>query len=345
MNLPEFFGLYIGNHSIKVAQIKYKGDHKAELTAIGNIESNTGIATLKEEAAKQSLADKIKQVKDSTGIGTKVVVAALPESTVFTKVINVPNLPEGEIDQAIFYEARQHIPIPVSDAQLDYIPLSDPSPAQKILQVLLVAAPKTLVNLYMEIMEKAGLELAALETETVATARTVTLAGDIQGSALTIDFGANGLDMSVIKGKNLIFSQSLGTGSDALSKAIASDFGLEYSQAEQYKRTYGLLKDQAEGKIYRSIQPVMQVIVNEVNKTINYFRTYLQESTPTKILLVGDGAKLPGLPEFLKEQLGIDAQLIDPVASLEINGRIKSEVAQLSTVGFTVAVGLALKKE
>ena len=52
----------------------------------------------------------------------------------------------------------------------------------------------------------------------------------------------------------------------------------------------------------------------------------------------------PGLPEFFKEQLGIETLLIDPVANLEINSRIKSEVAQLSTVGFTVAVGLALKE-
>ena len=344
MNLPDFFGLDIGNHSIKVAQIKHLGTSKAELIAIGSIESNTGITNLKEEAAKQTLADKIKQVKEASGIHTKIVVAALPESTVFTKVIEVPNLPENELDQAIFYEARQHIPIPPSDAQLDHIPLSEPDPGEKMLKTLLVAAPKTLVNLYMEIMEKAGFDLIALETETVATARTVTFSGNQQGNSLIIDFGAHGLDMSVIKGSKLIFSQSLGTGSDALTKAIASDFGLEYGQAEQYKRTYGIVKDQAEGKIFRSVLPVMQVIINEINKTINYFRTYLQESTPTKVLLVGDGAKLPGLSEFFREQLGIETLLIDPVANLEVNARIKSEVAQLSTVGFTVAVGLALKE-
>lgn len=197
----------------------------------------------------------------------------------------------------------------------------------------------------MEIISKAGLELIALETETMATARSITFNRPGSDSVLVIDFGANGTDLSVIKGKFPIFSQSLGTGSDELTKAISAEFGLQYSQAEQYKRAYGLVPDQADGKIAAALAPVMQIIINEINKTLNYFRAHLQESTPKQIYVVGDGAKLPGLAQYLSTNLGIQAEVTDPVAGLKIAGKIKSDVAQLSTVGFTVSVGLALKTQ
>jgi type IV pilus assembly protein PilM len=344
MNLPEFFGLDIGNHSIKVAQCN--PGSKPELKAIGHIETDSNITTIDDENSKNMLAEKIKQVKEASGITTKSVIAALPEAAIFTRLILLPDLPEDQIEQSLFYEARQYLPIPPSDVQLDYLKIAKKTVDNKnMVQALLVAAPKTVVNKYMDVISRAGLELIAMETETMATTRAITHNQQLDGSTLIIDFGANGTDLSVVKGQYPIFSQSLATGSDALTKAIASDFGLEYSQAEQYKRTYGLLPEQADGKIAKSLYPVMQIIINEINKTLNYFRAHLQESTPKKIFIVGDGAKLPGLGEYLSKSLGIPSEVTDPILGLNVNPRIKSEVAQLSTVGFTVAIGLALKSE
>ena len=346
MKLPEFFGIDIGSHSIKVAQVQQKGEGKAKLEAIGHLETPVGILSLEDDNAKTELANKIKQIHSASGISTKKVVAALPESTIFTRIILLPDVPEKDLEESVYYEAKQYLPTPVSDVQLDYIPISKVQiEGKNLIRALLVAAPKAIAQKYIDVMELAGLELLALETETIATARAVSFVSPLEQGALVLDFGSAGTDVSVIKGRNLIFSQSIGTGSDQLTKAITADFGLDYQQAEQYKRTYGLLSDQADGKIANSLAPIMQVIINEINKTINYFRAHLQESTPKQILIVGDGAKLPGLPEYLTQNLGIQARVEDPIQNLEIKSSLKSEIAQLSTVGFTVAVGLSLKSE
>lgn len=346
MKLPEFFGLDIGNHSIKAAQIEHKGEGKAKLTHIGYLETPVGILSLEDETTKNELADKIKQIRESSGITTRKVVAALPEASIFTRIILLPDVAEKDMEESVYYEAKQYLPTPVSEVQLDYIPISKVTlEGRKLVRALLVAAPKVVAQKYIDVVEMAGLELIALETETIATARAITFKKAFEEGALLLDFGSAGTDMSVVKGRNLIFSQSLGTGSDALTKAIAADFGLDYQQAEQYKRTYGLLPDQADGKIAKALSPVMQIVINEINKTLNYFRAHLQESTPKKIFIVGDGAKLPGLGSFLTQNLGIETTITDPVSELSISSGIKSEVEQLSTVGFTVAVGLSLKQE
>src|SRR3990167_4116968 len=110
MNLPEFIGLDIGNHSIKIAQVT--PGSKPVLKAIGHIETDLGLIGIEDDAGKNAIADKIKQVKEASGITTKNVIAALPD------------LPEDQIEQSLFYEARQYLPIPTSDVQLDYLKIA-----------------------------------------------------------------------------------------------------------------------------------------------------------------------------------------------------------------------------
>ncbi len=344
MNLPDFFGLDIGNHSIKVAEIDRKSVNSARLVGIGSIETPFGVITSEDVVAKERLANKIKEALDNANIKTRKCVAALPESSIFTRLITVPKVEESKLDELIYWEARQYIPLPLSDVQSDYIIIDEREVnGKKMLQLLLVAAPKLLVHRYMEIVQKAGLELLALETETIATSRAVVFGKNIQETVMVLDFGANGTDMSVIRKGSMIFSQSLGTGSDAMTKAISNDFNLEPAQAEQYKITYGLDETKAEGKIFKSVEPIIQIIIDEVARTLNFFRTRLVDSVPTKILLVGDGAKLIALDKYLSKKIGVPVELINPLENIEIDKGIKSELSKSSPVGYTVAIGLALK--
>lgn len=343
MKLPEFFGLDIGNHSLKIAQIKYLGKDTAELLKLSRSEISKGIIN---NSDLPTLAEEIKKLRNSAEIATKKVVVAIPESSVFSRLVVLPEVDEKKLEQAIYYEAKQYLPIPIEEVQLEWIPVSKvKTDGKNIVQYLLVAAPKKIVNTYMELMRLAGLELLAVETETVATARSYTYNNDFEEGVLVMDFGGSNTDISVIKGKNVIFSQSIGNGSDILTKALATEFNLDLVKAEQYKRAYGLLIDQAEGKIAKALDPVMRIILNEIKKTINYFKEHLRENLPTRVFIVGDGANLPGLTEYLTQNLEIPVSINNPVLSLKIDEKLTTEISQISTIGFSVALGLALKTE
>lgn len=344
MDLPDFFGIDIGNHSIKVAHLEYKSPDRAKLLHLAKLATPFGVITSTDQAAKQKLATRIKELMEGSGIKTKKCVAALPEASIFTRLITVPKVEESKLEELVHWEARQYIPLPIEEVQKDFIRVEEINVNGKpMLKLLLVAAPKTLVAKYTEIISLAGLELLALETETIATSRLIAFGGVSTGTKMVMDFGANGADLSVIKNGSMIFSQSLNTGSDALTKSISTDFGLELAQAEQYKITYGLDATQVEGKIYKSIEPIMQIIVDEMVRTLNFFRTHLPDSIPDEILLVGDGAKLKKLDEYLKQKIGVNVTLANPFAKLEVSDDVKNEFKQQDMVGFSVAIGLGLK--
>lgn len=344
MNLPDFFGIDIGNHSIKLAEVQYKAIDRAKIERLSNLKTPYGVITGIDKAAQEKLASKLKELVEISGVNTKKCVAALPEASIFTRLITVPKVEEAKLEELVHWEARQYIPLPIDQVQKDYVEVEEINVnGKQMLKLLLVAAPKTLVNRYTEVVAMAGLELLALETETIATSRLIAFGGINTGTRMIMDFGANGTDISVVKNGSMIFSQSLNTGSDALTKSISTDFGLELSQAEQYKITYGLDSTQVEGKIYKSIEPIMQIIVDEMVRTLNFFRTHLQDSIPSEILLVGDGAKLKKLDEYLKQKIGINVVLANPFDKFELSDNVKNEVKKEDMVGYTVAIGLGLK--
>jgi Tfp pilus assembly PilM family ATPase len=86
MALPEFFGLDIGSHTIKVCQVKWKGQ-KPTLVAIGSDSTPVGILGSENEQHHKELAQNIGEAKKDGGISTNKVVVGLPEARIFTQLI------------------------------------------------------------------------------------------------------------------------------------------------------------------------------------------------------------------------------------------------------------------
>jgi len=350
MNLPEFFGLDIGNHSIKVCQIKWSGQ-KPELVGIGNSSTPVGILGSESSEHQKELAKHIRAARDDAKIKTSNVVVGIPESRIFTQLITVPKVEDKKVEELIHWEAKKYVPIPIDEVRIDWILLGERRVNdQSHLDIFLIAAPNNLIERYINILKFAEFTPVGIETEAVATTRSLwwpLQMGFSQGgedaSVMILDFGAKSTDLSVVQGGQLLFSQSLATGSDALTEALAADFGLEIQQAEEYKRNYGLDESQLEGKIINSLKPIMQVIVAELIKTVNFFKSRFEKSTPRRLFLVGDGAKLPGILTYMATEVGIESSLADPFANIKVSGRMEKRLQEISSVGFCVPLGLSLK--
>lgn len=345
MNLPDFIGLDIGFSSIKLTQVKFEGN-KPILKALGSIPINVPINQIKNDNEKNSFSSKIKELLQSLNIKTNKCVVALPESMVFSKIIAVPDLAEEQLEKIIYFEAKNHLPLPVEDVNLDHIYINTKTVEnKKIQQVLMIAAPKKVINNYLNILSFSGLEVLALETESVAISRLISYKKDLPQSLLVLDFGSKSSSVAILKDKNIIYSQSIITGSDSLTQAISRDYNIDVKQAEQYKKTYGLIESELQGKIYKSVLPVMQIISNEVNKIINFIKINLPDFSPSSVLLIGEGSQLPGLEKFMSLNLGLQSKIVDPLSLLEISKDLKDMKMGLSNSAFAVSLGLSLKVE
>lgn len=337
-----FFGLDIGSHSLKVAQVEKTGD-KYRLIALGVAPTPAGGILSEAPADITALSESIKKLQAEAKITTDNVAVALPEDKVFTRVIEIPPLTESELASAINWEAEQFIPIPLSEVTLDYQIISRPEKGEsKKMEVLLIAAPKQLIEKYLKALESAGLRPVSLETEIIAIARSV--ASPDSAPTLVVDLGARATDMAIVASGQIVFTRSIGTAGEALTRAVASELKLDPAQAEEYKKAYGVDPRQLEGKVKGAIGPILEVVAKEMEKALEFYRSKHAENPVKRAVLTGGTAGLPEVVSLLAQKLGIEVQLADPFARLEKEAEILAKLPEGAAPLYAIAIGLALKE-
>jgi type IV pilus assembly protein PilM len=296
------------------------------------------------EESMMTLAKNLKQAKQEAGISTINCVAAIPESPVFSRLLSIPKVEPEKLEETVHWELKPLIPVQLDEVDVAFLEIGETvQNGQTLMDIYTVASPKKIVEKYKKVTAMAGFNLIALETESLSNTRCVSFNYGVQPSCMIVDFGSHSTDVVLAKDGVPIFAQTISTGSDALTKAIASDYGISESQAEQYKKAYGIKFDQGEGKIARTIEPILQLIVSEMSRTLTYLQQRVANSNTSKIYMVGEAAMLPGLAEYLSQKLGLEATLVNPLTNIQLGGGTQKKTEQLNLLGFTVCLGLGLK--
>jgi type IV pilus assembly protein PilM len=271
--MADVVGLDIGSYAIKVAWAK-KSMGGANLQLIGSNYNPTGQFLPGDETAKQKLAIAIRQLFVDQKITAKDVHLTLPESMAYTSVISMPYLSDAELASSIHWEAEQHIPVPLDEVNLEYEVLYKPNKSDEgeKMRVLLVAAKKDAINQLVTLLHSAGLEIVGLETSLLSIHRSLMPAFQKSATVMVAHIGALSTDLLVVNQGEPVLTYTVPTGGLALTRSLEKQLGLQPQQAEEYKRAYGLDPTQLEGKVRQTLTPVVNVMVAEMRKALQYFR-------------------------------------------------------------------------
>lgn len=334
----EFFGLDIGNSALRLVQLK-KGGSRPTLVAYGSANIPHGIAQSDSKIDLQNLARTIKELVTKARVSTKNVVLSLPGSAIFTAVVKLPYMTDTELSKAIKYQAEQNIPLKLKDVKIDWQVIRQ-DPNSKTMAVMIVAAPTGKVQKMMDVMDFAGLEVEALETSPIAMARSIVSPND--PLVMIVDIGATSTEIAIVEKGIVSHTRSLPAAGYAFTRAISQNLGLDQNQAEQFKRKFGLSQDKLEGQVLKTIKPILNNIVDEVERSIAFYSEQFG-SNVSKILLTGASARLPELPSYLNATLNMDIQIGNPWASVSYPANYSDKLHN-NLLEFAVAVGLAMRE-
>ncbi|MEO6728540.1 MAG: type IV pilus assembly protein PilM [Candidatus Dojkabacteria bacterium] len=344
-DIPPFFGLNLGHHSLKVAQLKYNGSQvkletlSSQPTAIGMLDNDS-------EQGSQKLSEEILKAIKASNIGTKNSVMSVPEVAVYSRLLSLPKVKDEETEEAIHFSLKSLLPVPLEGVNVSYLDIDEKKlEGNTFVNWYVVAAPKQLISRYQDVMNKAGIELLAIETESLAIIRLIAHGYQIPvgQTTMVVDFGAENTNIILARNSGVIFSQSVGTGSNAVTKVISSDFGLDPVQAEKYKVTYGLDFSADEGKIAKSIEPIVGILISEIGRTLTYYQEKIGGESIKTIFITGGGSGLPKLDEYVKSKANIETVVVDPLKNIQVEGSMVQKVKEMNVRSFNVALGLALK--
>lgn len=334
-------GIDIGSKTIKIVEVKKEGD-SFSLNATGIVGySGNSVEKMADEKEMASLAQVIKKLHSEAGASSRDVVISIPESQVFTRTIKFPLLTDAEIASAVKWESEQYIPIPINEAIIQHTILqrNETSSPPGVL-VLLVAAPRVVVEKYTKIISLAGLNPVAVETELIALTRCL---APQDKTVILVDLGANSTDIAIAKNSLLSFSRSIPIAGEAFTRAVSQGLGITAPQAEEYKKTYGLETSQLEGKVQGALDPVLRLVVDEIKKAVSYYETEEKGEAPASIIIAGGTSGMPQIISKLSELLGMEILVANPFAKIKVDPETAKKLTPFAPL-YGVAMGLALRE-
>lgn len=335
------FGLDIGTSSIKAVLLDKNGNLISLDSIISAPSASKGLMS-ESPIDQQMLADSIKKMLASANIDTLDVNVSLPQNQVYSKIVEMPELSEQELQAALKWEMEQHIPLPLDQVKTDWQILEHrEKDGKKTMNVLIVAAPLVVLNKYDKILTLAGLIPQAIETEIISVCRALLPFLNASGSDLLIHIGASTTDVAVIRNKiiNLVFSIPL--GGIAITRAISVDLGVDLAQAENFKKAYGLSQEVLEGKVGKSLSPVLESITEDIKKAILLFKEKNNNEEIKQIILSGGSSLLPGIDIFFTNTFGIQVVIGNSWQANNINN-VPPEILK-EGASYNVVTGLALR--
>ena len=335
-------GLDIGTTAVRVVQVKAAA--KPELVAYAQVPVSANLVMSDSPADVTKLSQIIVGLLRDQKIQAKEVVTGLPSSKLFASVINTPKLDANQLAKAIRYQAAEYIPMAIDQVKLDWAVLGpgvDPSTQD----VLLVAAPNTVVNKYVSIIEQAGLEIVALEANAIAAARAlVTPTSNAKLAVMVVDIGAFDTDLTLVYNGLPRLLRSVPVGVNVLVKSVGQTLGLTDEQAQQFSFKFGLTKTKLEGQVAKAMKPGLDNVVSEIQKSIKFFLTQSPDVKLEKLILTGDSVMLPELPTFLANSTELPVEIGNAWANVAYPSAWQGNLTSVAHQ-FAVAVGLAEREE
>jgi type IV pilus assembly protein PilM len=317
------FGLDISDFSIKIAQLKKKGKD-FELISFNRTPLSGGIIKegeiKKEEKLIEILKKSVKEVEGKS-IKTPYAVCSLPEQHAFVKIIQLPKMKLEELKEAVKWEAEANIPLSLDEVYLDWQIIAPVKDHPDHLNILINAAPRELVDKYLQVLRAANIEPVIFEIESISTARSLIKDGFSPKPVLIIDLGFNRTSFIIFAGHSLCFTSSISVSNQKMITNIIKKLGVSQKEAQLLKFKIGLDKEKRRGKIFNALLPSLVDIVSQIKDCMVFYKKSAKEikdiqSNISKVILCGGGAYLKGLRQYLSSRSKIPVSLGNPWINL-----------------------------
>ena len=309
------FGLDIGFRTVKVMQVERVGTtHEV---------NGYGVASFDESAVQngvivdfEHIAKSVHQLFSSGIVGeisTRRVAMSVPAARTFSRILSLPLLAQKDIQEAVKLEAEQYIPVPIDDLYIDFTIINKDA---KNMNVLAVAIPKKIIDSYVNLCRILNLEPVVIETTTGATNRLFRFTDRHSIPTVLIDFGSVATDISIYD-QHLAVTGTVADGGDNLTELISEKLQVSAQEAQTIKVRYGLSASKKQSEIVAAATPLLEKTIKELKRMIRYYEERsAKHGTIEQIVTFGGGANVPGLSEYLIDNLRVPVRACDPWGNL-----------------------------
>ncbi|RKD34590.1 type IV pilus assembly protein PilM [Thermohalobacter berrensis] len=339
----------IGSKNIKIAEGKHvKNDVHISNAVILQTpkESFYDGKILDKHKIKEVILDTIKRKK----MKAKKVVFTIQSTSVVTREMYLPDVKKEELDSIVRFEVEQYLPILLNDYVIQYKTLDKKSDNEKI-KLQVIALPKDIVKMYLELAKELKLKPLALDINSNAISKLFSKGIKINDEKYSfdktvalIDLGYDKLDVNIIKGGCSHFSRIIPKGGKDIDITIANSFNLELNEAEEKKVNEVNLDETnnnlSSGMLNEVTKRIIEEWTSEVSRVFQYYMSRNREFRVDKIYLYGGSSQIQNINNIISNQLNMPVSIIKNMSNIKIGKTIDD----IEIERFLNAVGAIIRR-
>lgn len=352
-------GVDIGSSTIKVAQFK---EDKSGLSLVnfGIVPTPAGAIEEGKIAKGDAIAEALGSLLTLHSFIGKRVSASVSGQLVTVKQVTVDEVPRQSLGDIVKWEMEKHISYPIEEAVLDYQVLSRGQADDGSVKAscLVAAAPLEIVNGLVNVLHKTHLEAVFIEVEPFAELRLVDYVAfkrpDLDAKTVVlVNIGSGMTSINVTDQSMIRLTRMISFGGARISQAIAQAMGVSSEKAEELKQELVNVDPDANlengsdtERATSAALPVIDELVLEIRRSLNYYSTRFESDRPLHIIISGGTANLKGIIDYIELSTGFTVErnlLLLDVAKYDSSMFAESYLNQMAPM-FSVATGLSLRE-
>jgi type IV pilus assembly protein PilM len=342
-------GLYLGPDRLNLVQMK--GVARPQLRAISSIPLMDSREELMRDPEKLRIL--LNQAFATQPFRGRTVVSCLPADQL--KIFSLSYaLAEGQTDgEAVAAELRERLQGDLDEMIVDFLPLRKEEVDSGERDALVALAPRAQVMAYLHLLNDAGLRVDALDIGPAALTRYVRHTGarhfpefPAKPNALLINFGADLSYLTVIWGRRTVLDRVVDFGESRLLKRLKTVLDTPPELALRIlcrSSDAASLQDESRGLVEEIIKPDLNVLHQEISKTLVYMASRTRGKSVDAIFLAGPVARHSVVVESLQQHVKVPVHILNPVVDLSARDDRRHDEAIGTTAGAALAAGLALR--
>ena len=338
-------GIDISSTAVKLLELsKSGGRYKVESYGVEPLPANAVVE--KNITDAEGVGDAIARLVSRARPGVKTAAVAVSGSAVITKLIEQDaNLNEDELEAQLKSEADQYIPYPMDEVRMDFQVVGPVEGNEERVEVLVAASRTENVEMRTDALEIGGLQAKVVDVEAYAMERAYQLVlptlpnADELETVAVFDIGATMTTLNVFHQGRSVYTREQLFGGKQLTEEIQRRYGISMEEAGLAKKT-GELPDDYESEV---LQPFKDAVVQQVNRSLQFFYGSTQFNEVDYILLAGGSASIQDLADLIQEKVGASCSVANPFNDMALANKVGASAIANDAPALMIACGLALR--
>ena len=349
------WGIDIGQCALKALRCTLDADGSTVVADKYDIVEYPKILSATDADPEELVADAIKQfLSRNEVLGDKVAVSVAGQSGL-SRFFKPPPVEVSTLPDIVKYEVKAQIPFAIEDVIWDWQQMGGTVVDGRTVEaeIGLFAMKRDAVFTALQPFDEAEIDVDFVQLSPISIFNVAChdLIGELPNpeevdpenpppSTVVMSIGTDTTDLIVTNGIRM-WLRNIPIGGNHFTKQLSREMKLTQAKAEHLKRNARASENPK--AIFKAMRPVFTDLINEVQRSLNFFQSNEKSAELSKILLLGNAAKLPGLRQYLAKQLEIEVGKVSRFEKLSGSDVTTQKSFQNNLLSFASCYGLCLQ--